>query len=319
MTIATATTSPHRPRLDPVPRTAVPDGGETRFVAADDAAQLRLVDWVPAGEIRAHAIMAGGKRDFIERHAESYHRLLGAGVAITAFDWRDQGLSARESVADHLLFDRMETDFDTIFGAAPAHAVPRILVGHSMGGHMMLRALANRPHLRADVHSAIFFAPMLGIGGGPPPWLLGGLARLHVALGRGRHYPPGQLPYGPDYKSEARRERLTGDRARFDEGFEFIEAEPGLAAGGATWGWLAGAHESMAALREPGVLEAVGTPVSIFVGTREMVVSADAIVDAAHRLPHANLKVIDDGRHELQLDSDPVQARLWPHVMAALP
>ena len=168
------------------------------------------------------------------------------------------------------------------------------------------------------LEKGVLFAPMLGIGrgrGAPPSWLLSALARLQVRLGRGRAYPPGQMPYGPDFRSEARRDRLTGDRTRFDEGFGWIDAEPGLAAGGATWGWLDAAARSMARLRMPGVLERIDVRLLVLVGTEERVVDPTAIAKAAERLPQARLEIVEGGRHELQLESDSVQARFWPLVM----
>ncbi|MBV7255249.1 alpha/beta hydrolase [Pacificimonas sp. WHA3] len=301
----------------PEDRVRLPADGETRYETAADGARLRVMSWPPpAGAAApAHILFAGGKRDFIERHAETYHRLRGAGYALTAMDWRDQGLSARNSVPDERLFDAMADDAKRVITslALPA-GVPLILMAHSMGGHMMLRVLAEEPDLRHRVTSCVCFAPMLAIGAGPPPWVLGSLAKIQVMLGNGRGRPPGQPAYGPIYKSEERRARLTGDRVRFEEGFTFIDNEAGLAAGGATWGWLAGAHESMAKLRRPGVLERIDVPVLLLVGTDEHVVDADAIMRAAVRLPQGHVDIIARGHHELQLDSDDVQARLWALV-----
>ena len=313
--------------VPPFPRTILPSGAETLWYGAEGDAEgadrLRAVRWAARGGVRdgarGHVLFAGGKRDFIERHAETYHRLLAAGYGVTAIDWRDQDLSPRRSVSDERLFDEMEADFAAIFALTrKAARGPLILMGHSMGGHMMLRALARRAEVRANTEKGVLFAPMLGIGrgrGAPPAWLLSALARLQVRLGRGRAYPPGQMAYGPGFRSEVRRERLTGDRARFDEGFGWIEAEPGLSAGGATWGWLAAAARSMARLRAPGMLERIEVPLLMLVGTGERVVDPSSIARAAARMPHAHVEVVEGGRHELQLESDSVQARFWPLVM----
>ena len=183
---------------------------------------------------------------------------------------------------------------------------------------MALRALAFHESVRAASERAILFAPMLGIAGPLPPWMMSAAAHANVRFGRGESYPPGQLPYGPEYRSERRRLLLTSDRSRFDEGFGWIDAEPGLAAGGATWGWLAAAQRSIAQLRAPGLLERVDAPVLLLVGTKERVVAPAAIVRAAARLPNARLEIVEGGHHELQLDSDLVQAQVWRAVRGFL-
>ena len=293
----------------------MPDGGVTRIYEAADGARLRTVGWPDPPTAKGHILFAGGKRDFIERHSETYHRLLGAGYGLTALDWRDQGLSARGSVRDDRLFQMMAGDFRLIAkDVAALHPAPLILMAHSMGAHMMLRVLAEDADLRAATDRAILFAPMLGIAAPLPSWLMGMVAWSQTMVGNARGRPPGQPEYGPVYRSQARCDRLTTDRTRFDEGFSFIEAESGLAAGGASWGWLYGAYRSMVALTRPGVLEGVDTRILILLGSDERIVDPAAIRKAVRRLPHAKLHIITGGRHELQLESDKIQQQVWTAV-----
>lgn len=257
----------------------------------------------------------GGKRDFIERHAESFHRILARGHPLAALDWRDQGLSSRASCATCDLFDLMEGDFlqilswvEQLFGA------PVVVMAHSMGGHMLLRSLAKRESARAQTSRLVLSAPMLGLGGKLNHTAMRIAAEAMVAAGFGERHPPGQPPYGPIYRTEERRRKLTGDELRFAEGFGFIDKEPRLAAGGATWGWLRAAMRSMAALDRPGALERIGNETLFLLGGKEKVVSSDAIRRAALRMPKARLFEIADGHHELFLDTDAVQDKVWHAV-----
>ncbi|MGB7405481.1 MAG: alpha/beta hydrolase [Pacificimonas sp.] len=300
-------------------RRRLPDGGETIWLQAEDGARLRLMRWAGPDSGSCHVILTGGKRDFIERHAESVHRLLAAGHGVTMFDWRDQGLSARGSVPDDRLFDYMEGDVAAVLTSTVSDiGGPVAMAAHSMGGHMALRLLAQRPELRQHVARLVLFAPMLGLARNIPGWLLSGVSRWHVARGRHRENAPGQPEYGPVYKSGERQRLLTGDAARFAESFDWIDREPGLAAGGATWGWILSAQRSMALLRRPGTLENISTPTLVFAGTKEKVVSNAAIEAAVARLSGARLVVIPNGHHELQLDTDEVQAQLWSETLAFL-
>ncbi|MGB3722651.1 MAG: alpha/beta hydrolase [Pacificimonas sp.] len=303
-------------------RVQLPAGGETLWLTADDGARIRMIRWGGAsgGAPSRHVLFAGGKRDFIERHAESLHRLIAAGHGVTAFDWRDQGLSARASVADEQLFLHMRADLRLIVADTATHAGgPVSLTMHSMGGCVFLDLMTSDSTVRAQIARAVLFAPMLGIGrAGIPPWVIARTANWQVGRGNARGYPPGQLPYGPEYRSPARFARLSNDRTRFDEGFSWIDREPGLAAGGATWGWLADGYRAMDRIAAPGALESVDMPILMLLGSDERVVSSTAIRSAMDRLPNATLKIIAGGRHELQQDSDAVQAQIWPEVMAFL-
>lgn len=300
----------------------MPAGATESWHPADDGARLRTIHWAPGAGGRSDApgwgrriLFCGGKRDFIERHAESYHRMLARGCAVAAADWRDQGLSTRQSCASRELFRHMETDLSRLLPwASETLGGPVVMMGHSMGGHMALRTLAARPDLCSHVSHLVLMAPMLGIAGPMPDWILRPLAHLQVRRGRGEAYPPGQIPYGPGYRDEVRRQRLTGDRIRFEEGFGWIEEEAGLAAGGATWGWLAAALDSIVKLKRPGTLEHITQPVLLLLGSEERVVDPAAIRTAAHRMPNASLRTIQNGHHELQLDIDTVQDEVWSAI-----
>lgn len=310
-------TEPSAPPSAPAayPRTELPAGFETVFHSGEGGARLRTVHWDSGDDSRPPILFMGGKRDFIERHAESFQRIRARGHRLAALDWRDQGLSSRASCASCDLFDMMERDFlHIVEWAAELFGEPVHAVAHSMGGHMLLRTLAAHESARAQTRRLVLSAPMLGLGGRLNHAFMRITAEAMVAAGMGEHRPPGQPPYGPIYRAEERRRKLTGDEVRFSEGFAFIDKDPRLAAGGATWGWLRAAMRSMAALETRGNYERIGNEAQFLLGDHEQVVSPAAIRRAVKRMPRARLLEVADGHHELFLDTDAVQDEVWPAI-----
>ena len=89
------------------------------------------------------------------------------GWTITAFDWRGQGGSGRLTAPMRLRayrgFRRLDRRSRAPSGAEwqAEHAGPHVVIGHSMGGHLVLRALVERRGRRPT--RAVLVAPMLGL------------------------------------------------------------------------------------------------------------------------------------------------------------
>lgn len=299
-----------------IERPPLPSGGDFEIHAMPDGARIRSAHWPSPAPSRRPVLFLGGKRDFIERYGEAYQRLLAAGHPVLTFDWRDQGLSTRTGAGPDL-FERMKSDLIRMSAWARERAgAPVALVAHSMGGHVALRALADSAGFASRTERAVLLAPMLGLGGrsllAPLAWMI---AKWQVKRGRGTQYPSGQGPYGPAWRSEAHRNRLTGDRARFERAFAWFDFDENLAAGGATWHWVAAAGASMRALNRPDVLTRIGTKTLFFVGTREIVVDSGRIERAVRLMPNAKLITVPEGRHELLQETDAIQAIIWPPLL----
>ncbi len=177
--------------------------------------------------------------------------------------------------------------------------------GHSMGGHLVLRAVADKL-LRPD--ALVLSAPMLGF---LPGWLPAMLQRAWA----GTMYRAGD-PRRPAWKwSEKpgetppnRVELLTHDAPRYADELWWRAARPELAMGPGSWGWVAAALRSMAVLARPGKLEAVECPVLLLAAADDRLVSVPAIRRAAARLPNSELVVFDlEARHELLREHDQVR------------
>jgi lysophospholipase len=163
-------------------RRAIPsDAREGRWLAPDGHA-LRRIDW-PESETRARGslLFLPGRGDAYEKYLETLAHWHAQGWAVTAIDWRGQAGSGRlgadtvtghvgdfaDWLADLAAFWRRWTD---------ERPGPHVLAGHSMGGHLALRAVAEGS-VRPD--ALVLSAPMLGF---LPGWLPHAVQRLAAGL-----------------------------------------------------------------------------------------------------------------------------------------
>lgn len=253
----------------------------------------------------ARLLLLNGRADFLEKWARLFGELHGLGFALAAFDWRGQGRSGGkpENGAGHIAsFDCWLADLDRLVPWARAALGGEVLpLAHSMGGHLALRWLGEG---RGQVPALMLTAPFCGFAQPAPLMaLLAALARRQVRLGRGEAYAPGQRPWGPHRMERARAAILTSDPARFADEGSAVAADPTLAVGGVSWGWIAAAHASLARLHAA-PLEARATPALMLLAERERLVSNRAARAIAARLPDCRVAVIPGAAHEILREAD---------------
>src|SRR5690606_6872538 len=167
-------------------RRVLPPGAVFSTFAAPDGWPLRRMDWrqpAPAS-VRGNLLFAGGRGDFIEKYLEACRWWHARGWNVTAFDWRGQGRSRKPDAPGSADFGLRERDLAALLAQWRAgSAGPCVAVGHSMGGHLLLRVLIEaKPALDA----AVLVAPMLLINSAPvPAWLAPMVAAAMVLAGRG--------------------------------------------------------------------------------------------------------------------------------------
>ncbi|NBC36801.1 alpha/beta fold hydrolase [Novosphingobium sp. FSY-8] len=270
---------------------------------------------VPAGgdgvlAARGRLLFLPGRGDTYEKYVESLSRWQAEGWAITALDWRGQGGSGRlgdDSTTGHITdFAIWVRDLADFYGQWAGQAAgPVALIGHSMGGHLALRAVAEGA-VRPD--ALVLSAPMLGFYAPGVPWVAQyGLARLAEAvLGPTRAAWSGSEK--PFSSASSRRHLLTHDADRYADEAWWIAQRPQLRMGGASWHWMAQALLSMRGLMAAGVMERVDLPVLLLSAPRDRLVSHRAIVQAATRLPQGELALARaDAAHEFLREVDAIR------------
>jgi lysophospholipase len=293
--------------IAPNPRRTHPSGATFTTWHAPDGWPLRRMRWPqPAGKSpRGKLLFANGRGDFIEKYLESYAWWHEAGWEVTAFDWRNQGLSQREPLVRCTSFDPMVDDLAALLADWRGDGGgPHVAIGHSMGGHLLLRALADR---RPAIDAAVLVAPMLMVNSAPvPPWIAPQFTDLMCITGW-RDQPIWRAPIKPAPAGSPRQHFLTGSVERYADEIWWWEREPVFKGRTPTWGWMRAAYRSAASAFTPKKLGAVETPILILAAEQDRLVSAAAIRRAAAVLPHAKLKMYPDSAHEILREADSIR------------
>jgi lysophospholipase len=299
------------------PRRAHPPGARFATWAAPDGWGLRRMDWPQTGrkKVRGSLIFASGRGDFIEKYLEAFAHWHGRGWNVTAFDWRGQGASQAAGFG----FDSFDVLVDDLAALLAdwlgATSGPHVAIGHSMGGHLLLRTIVARaPALAA----AVLVAPMILVNSAPiPSWLAPDLADTMSRLGF-RNTPMWKTPPALQRPGSQRQKLLTGSRERYEDEAWWWEKQPGWNLGAPTWGWARAAYRSAAAAFTPARLGQVDLPVLLLGSDRDRLVSPSEIRRVARLLPHAELEMFPVSGHEILREADPVRRAALARIDAFL-
>jgi lysophospholipase len=304
---------PAPPPLIEVDGAPAPDRIEAAWVEGAAGVQLRTAFLPSIGPARGSVVINTGRTESLEKYFETAIELSQRGFAVLMHDWRGQGLSGRllsDPLRGHVEdFDDFIADFRLVLDSW-SHRLPEpwLLVGHSMGGALGLLALALARGERRFA-GAVFAAPMFGIVMSPMNRLASRpLSRLAHAFGRGQDYVMGQ---GEGATAAFEGNPLTHDPVRYRRMYDLLEAEPRLALGGPTWGWLNAALKATAWLRRAPELASVRIPVTILSAEADSIVENSAQAEVAARLPDARLQTVPDSRHEILQETDERRAVFW--------
>jgi len=300
-------------------RRAIPAGARVGFWRARDGWMLRRFDWPADAAPRGSILFQAGRGDVFEKYLETLAHWHDQGWSVTAFDWRGQGGSGRLSsdprvghVEDFALY---VADFEEFWRAWRAEATgPAVAIGHSMGGHLVLRAVAEGC-IAPD--AAVLVAPMLGlkspVGAGLGEWAarrIGSIGNSARRAWRGNEIPA---------TTETRQALLTHDNDRYQDEIHWQKAQPDLLLGPPSWRWLIEAFASTRLLRSDSRLADVTVPVLMLVADCDKLVSARAAFRVAARLP--DVRVVRFGRecaHEILREVDAVRDRALAEIYTFL-
>ncbi len=266
-----------------------------------DAGGVRLRAAVWRGGEAGHVLLFPGRTEYLEKYAPLIGRLRARGFGVAALDWRGQGLSARE--VDNLghVGDFAEFQEDALallrWGEVEALPGPRLLLCHSMGGCIGLRALTDGAlsGARDRPVAAVFSAPMWGLS------IHGWTATVaRIAAFFAAKTGNGTLAARRARKTYVLDESfdgnfLTFDREAWDRFVAEADAHPELTLAAPTFSWLNAAFAEMSALKRAAP---PATPRLILLGEDERVVSAHAIRAHAAKGRGAELVEIPRARHE---------------------
>ncbi len=293
---------------------------DARFGAwtAPDGWQIRRMDWDrPRGAPkRGSLLFAGGRGDFIEKYLEAFAHWRERGWNVTAFDWRSQGGSCGDAPPGRL------ESLDLLVGDCAALIAdwrgedegPQVAVAHSMGGHVLLRTLAEK---RPALDAAVLVAPMIAINSAPLPLFGASWLASAFSMFGGRDHPAWHQPAEAPPAGSYRQSILTGSAERYEDEAWWWKKQPGFNLGVPSWGWLDAAYRSSARLT-PAALARVEVPVLLIGTERDRLVSPAAIRRAAGLIPKAELLMFDDAAHEILREADPIRLAAHERIDAFL-
>jgi lysophospholipase len=276
------------------------------------AARFAADPTVPAQGV---CVLLNGQTEFIEKYFETIDELRRRGFAVATMDWRGQGGSSRLLTDDSrksYVGDFRDYDLDlaalmqVVVEPMLAPGARPIALAHSMGGHNLLRYLAQSPN---RFEACAFSAPMIGISlRGQREWMVKLVTWWEIRRGNRGGWVWGMEERDPHAMTFA-TQMVTSDAQRFERTQMLLREHPDLRLAGATWGWLAAALRSMDWLRSRA--QSITTPLLIVgAGQDHICLTAEAKAFAM-RAPHADWLEITGAEHELLAERSVYRDQFW--------
>lgn len=235
--------------------------------------------FLPTSAPKGVVLITHGFMEHCGRYREVAHVVVKAGWAALSYDVRGHGKSGgTRGFVDR--FERYLDDLDVMLAAAKqlAPGAPAVLLGHSHGGLITLRALCgDRP---PDVVGAIISSPYLGLGVQVPGWQLA-LARVASRVAPKLKQPSGLTP-----------EMLTSDPAKQAE-----RRSDTVCFDHVTVRWFTEARQAQEyVLRHA---DRIRVPTTWYVGAGDTVADPKAARRVADRVSNAAYHDLTGQRHEV--------------------
>jgi len=293
---------------------------ESMFTLKDEW-QLRNIAWprkkADDSKIMGSLLFLPGRGDHYEKYIETLSELDVAGLNVTAFDWRGQGGSGR--MLDDPTIGHIEDFAIWIDDLAEIYAdwisknpSPHYVMSHSMGGHLVMRALAEKA---IEPDAVILSAPMLGLVADPIPFFIRyGIVRLlnKIGFAEKHAWKVSEKPFSPE---SARAKILTHDIERYEDEMYWWQHRPNVKLGPASWRWVEQAMKSTHDLEKEGAIEDIQSKILILATTADQLVDTDRIKEDAERLPHCELILFgEEAAHEILRESDGVRDVCMQHI-----
>lgn len=295
-------------------RRAIPASARITHWTASDGWALRRFDW-PAdmatdAAARGSILFAGGRGDIFEKYLELFAHWHAHGWNVTWLDWRGQGGSGRLTADPHVGhisdFAIYIKDFAEFYADWSAQAPgPRIMMGHSMGGHLLLRAAVEGV---AAPDAMVLVAPMLGLRNALGAGLGERVARLIGGIGNAARpaWKTNEKPGG----LESRQALLTHDADRYADEIWWQETHPEIVTGPPSWKWVIEAFASTRELRQSPALKMMRVPTLMLVPMADQLVDAKAAIGIGAKLPDCRvLRFGKEAAHEVLRETDSVRNR----------
>lgn len=233
------------------------------------------------------------------------------GFDVLVMDHRGQGYSQRflsnpqKGYVDEFRF--YIDDLAHIIKHATTHTAytKQYLLGHSMGGLISSYYLANCDH---HIKKAVLSAPFFGIPS-QHPLRDEFLVNMMMLFGQGHRYLFGHSDYSPKLPED---NDLTHSAENITWQNAIIAHYPQLALGGATFRWLHLCWQAIHSL--PTILPRIEIPVMVLQAEKEMVVNNQRLSELVHMLPHGDLHLVQQAKHEILFEKESINAPIFDKI-----
>ncbi|NCT40908.1 MAG: alpha/beta hydrolase [Alphaproteobacteria bacterium] len=261
-----------------------------------------------------------GLSEFTEKYYEVARTCLDMNLAFWVLDWPGQGRSdryvkgtqKRHSQNFDIEVERLHDFILSYIKHSSVHPdvgrIPLAMLGHSMGANIGLRYLEKYPD---TFECAAFSAPMFGIkrlNGVPFAGAL--LSILNIIM-------PKAFIYGGGNWHKRTREKsndahiFSHDPIRADVHDAWCDADPSLAIGSPTYGWLHHAAKSCRKIKSKQFLSHIKTECLITIAGKESIVDNFDAAHVASHLEHAHMLEFQDAAHEILMEKDDIRNKFF--------
>lgn len=299
-------------RLIPLTGTDIYADYDNPFTSDKVRGHLMLSENSDQSEKR-RVIFCPGFTEFCEKYAHVGAHLTKAGYDVLMIDWPGQGRSGHFGV--HSEYVNLD-DFDTHLRALQAvldkvgWTENLVIFGHSMGGHLSLRAAQRfSDRIKAVMLCAPMIRPMAGPAAGVR--LLG---KLLERGGQGHRRAPFQIHLPADIARQAGSlNPLTHDADFFDLSYQLYDKEPHLRRAVPTVNWVRAAYRScvQTSLNQHWMAQ-IKQPVLALLAGQEYICHNPSAKQALSWLSAADIHLIEGARHEILNEVPAIQAQIWP-------
>jgi lysophospholipase len=289
-------------------------GTEVFAVRTKDKFRIRAMTAPALGkQLKGTVVFLNGRADFVERYFETMSEVQQRGFHIAGFDWRGQGGSQR-LLKDHWRghirsFREYDEDLRAVMDSVVLKNCPGpyYAIGHSTGGHVLLRALSRQTWFA----KAMVTSPLMELQYGRwPKSLAFMIAAMATAFGLGWVYLPGhkQIPFLLRHFED---NPLSSDRKRWTRDVRTLEEHPNLGIGGPTFAWFVATILSLKDLHKRRRTQGLNCPVMMLLAGRERVVDNKAAYRYVASMPGVSVATVQQSLHEMMLESDAIRKEFF--------
>ncbi|MBN9319781.1 MAG: lysophospholipase [Caulobacterales bacterium 68-7] len=289
------------------PRFYPPEGWAWGLVKVGSAPAQRYGVAAPPVAPKANLLILTGYDDPAETWFETVADLTRRGYAVWVLDRAGQGGSARLTGRRDLGHaKRFDPDVAAVRAMVrvvirPNGKTPTILVGHSLGGLIALRAVQSG--LGAD--GLVLSAPAIELANLPQPrGQVAAWTRWARRLGLGAFRTPGQPGWRPEGR-DGPFGQLTHDPTRAAMHRAWAEANPDLRMGGSSLAWFAAFYDASDAAQAAAARTA--PPTLLLTASDDSLADNAASQRLCTTLPACSETAIANAWHDLPREADPAR------------